>query len=237
MSSKNSKGEFWAMPKDIMGMKDVSLEARFVYAILWTRMNGENVAWPGQRYMAEMLGVSERSIIRYIQELEKAKLIEKIRSGQKRTNRYIICQVVTSRSDNPVTSGSDKGVTSSVREQSKRTVVVAQSAKWDWKEYLQKTRMEHPSRAGRIIGDYWEMKGYEFQTQEQASADFIRNLRPAKSLLPYEDDRIIEVMDWLTANAEFKWTLETVGKYINENLNNIKIKKPSPYGKNPSYSR
>jgi DNA-binding Lrp family transcriptional regulator len=104
------KGEFWAIPKEILAIKEVSLEARVLFGVLWTMRNGENLAWPGQRRLAQILGVSPRSVIRYIKELEGKGLLIRQRKGLRRTNRYqlLIGQVVTSKSDIAVTSRSDK---------------------------------------------------------------------------------------------------------------------------------
>ena len=37
----------------------------------------------------------------------------------------------------------------------------------------------------------------------------------------YDMNRIGEVMKYLVINADFKWTLETVGKYIDEDLSRL----------------
>lgn len=84
------QGEFWAIPKLIMDRRDISLEARIAYAILWTRANGDNEAWPSQKYIAEILGVGERSIKRYIAELVKADLVTAKRRGDRKTNLYAL---------------------------------------------------------------------------------------------------------------------------------------------------
>lgn len=84
------KGQFWALPKDILSIKNLSLEAKVLFGILWTRMNGENLAWPSQKHMAEIMGVGVRSIRRYIKELEKKGLIKVQRIGLRKTNRYLV---------------------------------------------------------------------------------------------------------------------------------------------------
>jgi len=73
----------------------------------------------------------------------------------------------------------------------------------------------------RIIELYWRFKGWEFSNKEQYSAALKRELRASRNLSGYEFNRIEEVMYWLTDNTEIKWTLETVHKYIDENLNNL----------------
>jgi len=82
--------EFWAIPKEVFAMRDLPLEARCVYGILFTRMNGDNVAWPGQKNIAETLGVGERSVERYVRLLKDKGLIEVEKGGNGGTNRYYI---------------------------------------------------------------------------------------------------------------------------------------------------
>lgn len=102
--SARASGEvgYWAVPKEVMYRKDLSIEARVVYGVLWTRQNGDNVAWPGQAYIADKIGVSDRSIRRYVTELKEAGLIEVEQQGLRKTNRYFLTgQVDRSRADTP----------------------------------------------------------------------------------------------------------------------------------------
>lgn len=69
---------FWAIPKSIAKRKDLSLKAKLVAGILWTRKNSDFEAFPSRRYMAEALGVSTDTIDRAIKELkDKAGLRER----------------------------------------------------------------------------------------------------------------------------------------------------------------
>jgi len=100
--------EFWAIPKEVASDKSLSMQAKMVYGILYTRKNGDNISWPGQEYIANGLGISRRSVIRHLQELEENGFISKKRVGKRATNRYTICDILShsrkSRCDNPVTS-------------------------------------------------------------------------------------------------------------------------------------
>jgi phage replication O-like protein O len=73
----------------------------------------------------------------------------------------------------------------------------------------------------QIIGLYAKAKKITFENKEQQNSFLRRNLRPAQSLSCYGFNRIVNIMKYLIDNADFKWTLETVGKYIDENLTNI----------------
>jgi phage replication O-like protein O len=73
----------------------------------------------------------------------------------------------------------------------------------------------------QIIGLFASKKGINFTSVEHQREVIKRNLRPAQSLTPYSLERIAEVMDWLNMTADYKWTIESVGKTIDENLNNL----------------
>ena len=216
--------EFWAIPKEIYARTEISLEARNLYMILFTRANGENIAWPGQKSLGETLGVGERSIKRYIKELVKNELIEVIRSGLTRTNRYIVRgQIGLSRGDKNVTSRE----ATAVSHHSKRTVVkehsnpiAVEAAEWNFKDYL-KTMEGDKQRHIQIIAIYWRYKGFSFVNKKQADFELRRDLRAARDLAGYTDEDIKATMQWLCDNTDFKWTLETCGKYINENLDEL----------------
>lgn len=79
----------------------------------------------------------------------------------------------------------------------------------------------------QIIGLFARAKNIIFASREQQLSYIRRNLKSAQNLKAYKPERIAEVMKYLIDNADFKWTLETVGKYIDddlETLNNNSIK-------------
>ena len=75
-----------------------------------------------------------------------------------------------------------------------------------------------------IIGIFAKAKKTVFTSKEQQGSFIRRNLRAAKNLIGYEDDRIIETLKYLILYEDFKITLDTVGKYIDEDLNKLAIK-------------
>lgn len=73
----------------------------------------------------------------------------------------------------------------------------------------------------KIIGLFARAKNVQFK-DKQHQADFIkRNIKPASRLKNYDLERIVEVMKYLVDNADFKWTIETIEKYVDENLDNL----------------
>ena len=77
----------------------------------------------------------------------------------------------------------------------------------------------------QIIGLYAEAKKIFFENVEQQRAFIRRNLRASQDLKGYDFEKIVEVMKYLSQNADFKWTLESVGKFITEDLNNLNARK------------
>lgn len=72
-----------------------------------------------------------------------------------------------------------------------------------------------------IINLYSTSKGIKFENPTQYSSFIKRNVRAAGLLTGYSLEKIAGVMTYLNKQADFKWTLETVGKYIDENPNKI----------------
>jgi hypothetical protein len=89
----------------------------------------------------------------------------------------------------------------------------------------------------KIIFLYASKKKVGLEDANKKQSFIKRNLRPAENLVPYPFNKVEEVMDWLAKNADYKWTLETVGKYIDENLSNIKISTQSEDPVVPAYAK
>jgi len=99
---------------------------------------------------------------------------------------------------------------------------------FNFDDYLKKIK-NNKQRHIQIIALYWQYKGFRFQNKQQVEAALKRELRPAKMLVGYSDEEIIKTMDWLCENVNFKWALETVHKFIDENLNELEPIKPKKY--------
>jgi len=81
----------------------------------------------------------------------------------------------------------------------------------------------------QIIAFYWFYKGIKFNNEIQYKAGIKRELRPAMRLKGYELKRIKKTMYWLNG-TEIDWTLETVHKYIDKDLNELTEKGGLFYG-------
>ena len=76
----------------------------------------------------------------------------------------------------------------------------------------------------QIIGLYAKAKKIEFTSKEHQSSFIKRNLRPARDLVPYNMSKIIATIQYVMNTADYKWTLESIGKYIDEDLTTLNIK-------------
>ncbi len=105
------------------------------------------------------------------------------------------------------------------------TSIVGQADKeWNFENKLNEL-LKDKRRDLQIIALYWQFKDINFFNYKQWQAGLRRELKPAQNLTGYSNDELSYVMDWLSENANFKWSLETLHKYIDEDLDNIKIKK------------
>jgi DNA-binding MarR family transcriptional regulator len=86
--------------------------------------------------------------------------------------------------------------------------------------YIQ-SLINSPQRHLQVIGIYWNYKHYKFENKKQAEKALKRDLRPATDLAPYSNAKIFQTMDYLDEYADYKWTLETVFKYVNEDIDEL----------------
>lgn len=73
----------------------------------------------------------------------------------------------------------------------------------------------------KIIGLFIQAKKYNPKTYGEFSAIIKRNVKSANKIKEYDLNRIEEVANWLKKNADFKWGIETIGKYIDEDLKKL----------------
>lgn len=79
---------FTQVPNFILTNKELSVGAKLAYAMLLKYAWGDDACFPGQAKLAEDMGSGERSVRRYLDELEKIKLLEIVQRGLGKTNLY-----------------------------------------------------------------------------------------------------------------------------------------------------
>jgi len=78
----------------------------------------------------------------------------------------------------------------------------------------------------QIIGLFAKIKNYTFENDEQIQWFIRRNSRTAKRLSCFELDKIKRTLEYLMETANFKVTLESIEKYILENVEDLKGETP-----------
>ena len=79
---------FTQVPNFILTKADISVGAKLAYAMLLKYAWGDDACFPGQATLATDMGSGERSVRRYLDELEKGKLLEVVQRGLGKTNLY-----------------------------------------------------------------------------------------------------------------------------------------------------
>lgn len=89
---------FTQVPNFILTKEDISVGAKLAYAMLLKYAWGDGACFPGQTKLADDMGSGERSVRRYLDELEKVGLLEIIQRGLGKTNLYRLFLTVQKRS-------------------------------------------------------------------------------------------------------------------------------------------
>ena len=79
---------FTQVPNHVLKSEKISLGAKLAYTMLLSYAWQNDYCFPGQERLAKDMGSGVRSIVRYIQELEKNEFLKVKRQGQGRSNLY-----------------------------------------------------------------------------------------------------------------------------------------------------
>ena len=89
-----SAGGFTQIPNFILKAKNISPGAKLCYAMLLSYAWHNECCYPGQSRLAKDMGSGQRTVVRYLSELEKKKYLKTQRRGQGHTNIYVLyCRV------------------------------------------------------------------------------------------------------------------------------------------------
>jgi hypothetical protein len=95
---------FTQVPNFILTNAEISVGAKLAYAMLLKYAWGDDACFPGQTKLAVDMGSGERSVRRYLEELENARLLEIVQRGLGKTNLYrlfLTVQKVSARRGRP----------------------------------------------------------------------------------------------------------------------------------------
>ena len=86
-----SQQGYTQIPNYVLHTRRVSARSKIVYVMLLSYAWGnKNSSFPGQKALAEDCGLTSRTVIKAIQELDKNEFITVIRRGQGKTNVYVL---------------------------------------------------------------------------------------------------------------------------------------------------
>ena len=83
-----SQRGFTQVPNHLLRSDKISAGAKLAYTMLLSYAWHNEYCFPGQERLAKDMGAGERSVVRYIQELEKEQFISVKRRGLGRPNLY-----------------------------------------------------------------------------------------------------------------------------------------------------
>ena len=84
---------FTQIPNGVLRRSDLQPGAKLTYMVLLSYAWQKNHAYPGQESLARDMGVSERSVITYLKQLQESGLVTVRRRGLGMTNLYIINRI------------------------------------------------------------------------------------------------------------------------------------------------
>lgn len=85
-----SAGGFTQVPNFILKSKDLSVGSKLTYAMLLSYAWQNDYCFPGQKTLANDMGVSPRSVVSFIKELQKRECITVKRQGLNKPNIYTL---------------------------------------------------------------------------------------------------------------------------------------------------
>jgi len=74
-----NKIQFGTVERKVLGLKDISVTARFVYSLLSTYAGNKNICWPSIKELSDVSGLSMRAITYTIAELRDTGIIKTTR--------------------------------------------------------------------------------------------------------------------------------------------------------------
>ena len=90
-------GGFIQLPRLVLRARNLSRDAKLLYAILLSYAWQEQRCFPGYRRLCEDLDASENAVRKYMRELEACDLLRQKRRGLGKTNIYTLCDLRTAK--------------------------------------------------------------------------------------------------------------------------------------------
>lgn len=199
---------FWAIPKSIAKREDLSLKAKLVASILWTRKNADFISFPSREYIAKSLGISIPSVDRAIKELKEKAGLKIERRGLRKTNVYHfpdwLSELIVSDSSKLMTQDSSGVMTPIVRDNKVRN-----------------NKLDEKSSPIKYIFHYFkekvkEIKGYEPEINWAKDGKLIK-----QRLKKYSIEEIKEIIDWYLNSKHSEKLGDSLSMSLSANIINL----------------
>jgi hypothetical protein len=223
------KNKFAVVPNDLLIRQDISLKAKGLYAYLQSKPDNWNFS---KKRIASQLKEGELAISEAMKELKKAGYLKtkpvKDNTGKYNGHDYILyAEPAIEKTTTPKTDPLENRPCFSNKDYSKKeynnNISCNSSCEDDFQIKIEQMKTDK-NQLIQIISYYIEFKKIELTSKEKIQSIIKRNLRTAKLLKPYPINRIIETMKYLEKNANYKWTLETALKFIDEDLEDLRFR-------------
>lgn len=201
---------------------ELSLAAKGLYAYLTSKPNGWQFS---SERIASECKECVRTIKDYLQELEACGYLIRKRKSDGRVEYFIQykpqCKKATvqnlhSEESAPISNT----VFNSNTEYNNNIYKAEKSALYDFTEKIKSMKSSKDLRMP-IIAKYWQYKGLTYETEERYRVALKRDLRSSNDLKAWDLDKIDKTMFWLNGTKITDWTMETVIKYIDKDLEQL----------------
>ena len=218
---RNESPLFAVIPVSILENKNLSANAKLLYGEICALSKKSGKCYATNDYLGSVLGLKERSIPNLLKELSGNGLVFiDIERSKRGTYRNITVSFFNEGGHHSITRGGlakERGLKRNRQIEIDNKIAAEAAKPFSFKEYL--AEMKQGQRHIRVIALYWEHKDTEYENVKQAREAIGRDLRAAKKLAGYSDERILDTMDHLDGIKYLdRWTLETVHKYIDEKV-------------------
>lgn len=178
----------------------------------------------GRQQLVIKSGLNRNMIERFLKLLEIEHQIE-----QQKTNKYRIItilnwnkyQIISNEMSNKrATDEQQKSTNNNVKNDN--NIVASDKREFSYKNLVETMLISKDVRL-TIIANYWLINDFTFANKEQYNAGLKRELKPAGNLKGYKLEHLIACMKWIKKTKDFKWTLESVHKYIDNYIKDNKL--------------
>lgn len=222
----------WAVPDVILRRTDLEMTDKVLLAILYRLGAMEKTIFPRHEWLAEQMGVNEKTIRRSLKRMKDIGLVVFEKRRWKIMQYSITGQSVQSSPDKVSTDSPDSLSTHNKQDKVNITNKDTATAKAVADSPLKKDPNEavniqqfiescktSKQRHINIIGNYADEKKPDYTTRGQWEQFIRRNLRAGRDLSPYTDAQIAKAFKKLKEAAReggylSKWSLETIIKYL-----------------------